>query len=658
MRNLRAVFMGAVMGISALGCGSDGTKLVAPTDYNDPATCNPLGTVNCLMPWPSSVYLDEDSSTATGYRIAFPEGAMPTNIDGVLADPAPFANWDGFAPSGVIIAGFDTGASAEGLPSSEDIGASLDPNSPIILLNMDTGERVPFFAEVDLNSDELEEHSLLIRPMQRMAPGTRHLVAIRNTVKAADGSDLVRPAGFEALVQGEKYSHPLFSKIEPRYDDIFGALEDLGVNREDLVLAWDFVTASDEMLTRDLLTMRDTALPLIGENGANLTFEMDVFRADTARIYRSFVGKHTAPSFLSNGEADRSRLVRDTDGIPTITGTFDADFAMLVPKCAETAPLPLPVMVFGHGIFGNGAEYLDDDLMQDIANDYCFVVIAGDFIGLSNRQIALSAFAANDINYAWDLTEKLAQSIINFIALEQLVRGPLLNDERLAIDGVKIIDPNQVYYFGGSLGGIMGNVLMAYDPYLPRGALGVPGGAWSLLFERSLAWTPLKVAMLGSYEDQYIYQTLVAMFGMAFEAYDPITTAARVIHDPLPGTPAKQMFLYETLDDSLVTNVSTEFVGRSMDIKVVGPTLRVPYGMEVADGPLRSGFTIYDEKPTPVPPPGNQQPSSDNGTHSGVHERGAVLRQVSGFLLDGEVRNECKIDDIVGVCDCSLGACN
>mgnify|MGYP001821895941 CR=1 FL=1 len=658
MRNLRAVFMCAALGSYALGCGGDETNLVAPTDYNDPETCNPLGTVNCLMPWPSAVYLDEDSSTATGYRLTIPEGAMPINIDETVADPAPFALFDGFAPSGVIIAGFETGASAAGLPGPDDIGASLESTSPIILLNMDTGERVPFFAEVDLNTEKAAEQSLLIRPMERMKPGTRHLVAIRNTVKAADGSDLVRPAGFEALVQDEKYNHPLFSKIEPRYEDIFGALDGIGVSRDELVLAWDFVTASDDMLTRDLLTMRDAALPEMGEAGANLTFDIEQVAAGTSKIHKSFVGTHTSPSFLTNGEADHSRLSRDADGTPQLTGTFDAPFGLLIPKCAETAPLPLPVMVFGHGIFGSGADYLDDNLMQDVAQDYCFIVAAGDFIGLSERQIALSAFASNDVNMVWDLTEKLGQSVINFIALEHLVRGPLLNDPRIAIDGTPLIDPNQVYYFGGSLGGIMGNVIMAYDPVMPRGALGVPGGAWSILFERSLAWTPLKVAMMGSYEDQYIYQTLVAMFGMAFEAYDPITTAARVIHDPLPGTPAKQMFLYETMDDSLVANVSTELVSRSMNVKVVGPSLRVPYGMEVADGPLRSGFSIYDEHATPVPPPGNQQPTGDNGTHSGIHERDAVLRQVSGFLLNGEVTNECKIDGLAAICDCGTGACD
>ncbi|MBT8495342.1 MAG: hypothetical protein KJO07_20005, partial [Deltaproteobacteria bacterium] len=214
-----------------------------------------------------------------------------------------------------------------------------------------------------------------------------------------------------------------------------------------------------------------------------------------------------------------------------------------------------------------------------------------------------------------------------------------------------------VYYYGASLGGIMGNVFMAYDPVVPRGALGVPGGAWSLLVERSFAWTPLRVAMFAAYDDHYVYQTLVSMFGLSFERYDPVTTSARVIHDPLPGTPAKQILVYEVLADSLVTNYSTEFVGRTLDVAVTAPSLRVPWGMELAEGPIRNGFAIYDERATPAPPPGNVSPNSDNGTHADIHEKGAVLRQVGGFLLNGEITNECKIDGLAAICDCTTGAC-
>ncbi len=48
------------------------------------------------------------------------------------------------------------------------------------------------------------------------------------------------------------------------------------------------------------------------------------------------------------------------------------------------------------------------------------------------------------------------------------------------VDGEAILDPTRVWFLGASLGGIMGGTFMAYDPVILRGALGVPGGAWSL----------------------------------------------------------------------------------------------------------------------------------------------------------------------------------
>ena len=52
----------------------------------------------------------------------------------------------------------------------------------------------------------------------------------------------------------------------------------------------------------------------------------------------------------------------------------------------------------------------------------------------------------------------------------------------------------------------MGNVFMAYDPNITRGVLAVPGGVWSMLFERSNAWHLLQGAAHGQLHDPEAYQ--------------------------------------------------------------------------------------------------------------------------------------------------------
>ena len=72
-----------------------------------------------------------------------------------------------------------------GTASITDLARSLDPNAPIVLIDVTTGERVPYWAELDTwNSrpgDTVARHSS--RPQLRR--GHRIVVALRNMKNAA-----------------------------------------------------------------------------------------------------------------------------------------------------------------------------------------------------------------------------------------------------------------------------------------------------------------------------------------------------------------------------------------------------------------------------------------------------------------------------------------
>jgi hypothetical protein len=510
-----------------------------------------------------------------------------------------------------------------------------------------------------MNQEDPLLRPLIIRPVKRLEPGTRYAVGLRNTLVGGDGQPLPVPPAFAALRDGTEYDHPRMATLTPRYDAIFAALADAGLDKADMVLAWDFVTATDEFLTSDLLSMRADALPAMGDAGANLTFEADELAGDPTLVNKLLIGTVKSPNFLTDDEADDSVLRRDGSGAPEMSGMRDARFAAIIPQCVTTATLPIPVMVFGHGLFGSGDGYLNDNFLQRVANDYCFVVIAGDFIGLTSRNIGTAAIAANDLNKAAGITEKLAQATIDFISIEHAIRGPMHDSPQFEYQGTPVVDPTRVYYFGASLGGIMGTTVMGYDPVMIRGALGVPGGPWSMLFERSLAWNALKGPAHASYQDPTTHQILISLLAMAFEPYDPITAAPHLLADPLPDTPAKQIFMYETLGDSLVTNVSSETLARTVGLPVMMPSLKEPYGLTPMTGTVGSGFSIYDEHRLPLPPDSNTPPEEDNGTHANVHERAAVLRQIEEFLYNGTVSDQCfDGGSNVVACDCATGACD
>jgi len=105
----------------------------------------------------------------------------------------------------------------------------------------------------------------------------------------------------------------------------------------------------------------------------------------------------------------------------------------------------------------------------------------------------------------------------------------------------------------------------------------------------------------------YLLRRNMALFGMAFEPYDPITTAAHVIKDPLFGQPAKTILMWYAEGDALVSNITTELVAREMGISMIGPPLadHQPWHVPIATGPLVNGIVQLNDHPTPLPPTTN-----------------------------------------------------
>jgi hypothetical protein len=400
----------------------------------------------------------------------------------------------------------------------------------------------------------------------------------------------------------------------------------------------------------------------MGTNGANLTF-VTMDQPPTAATYKMYTGTFTSPAFLTAGSTQDSVMMRDTDGKPMLHGMWNANFAAIIPNCVQTQPLPRPTVVFGHGIFGSAKDYLNNDFVQSLAEDQCFVILAGDFIGLTSNDLVLAPNAVNNMNNGNKITEKLAQSVVDFIALETITRGPMAQSDAFKFNGQPVIDPAKTFYVGGSLGGIMGNTIMAYEPNLTRAVLAVPGGVWSMLFERSNAWALLKGSAMGAYPDPAVYELNLAFLGMGMEPYDPITTAEHVIKDPLFGNPVKDVIMWYSIGDCLVSNITTEMVARTMGIDVIAPSAKSPWGLTPKPVPLTNGILVFDEHPTPLPPDTNVPPATDNGTHSGINRRAAALREVQSFLLSDTVSAPCQVSGQTVACDCGTkaapsGACD
>jgi hypothetical protein len=186
-----------------------------------------------------------------------------------MADPTAWSDLDGFSPGGPILVHLP-GATSAGLPDIEHIEASVAEDSPTILLDAETGERVPHFAELDAAASDPERAALFVRPARRLRDGARHIVALRG-IAGADGQPLAPSEAFVALRDGLPIDDPDVDSRRPLYTDIFARLDEAGIARGDLQLAWDFTTASTQSHTGTLVQMRDEVLAAIGPDGPTYT---------------------------------------------------------------------------------------------------------------------------------------------------------------------------------------------------------------------------------------------------------------------------------------------------------------------------------------------------------------------------------------------------
>jgi hypothetical protein len=436
--------------------------------------------------------------------------------------------------------------------------------------------------------------------------GHRYVAAIKKTLKAKDGGELPISEGFQALLDRAETTHPLLEKVRPHYDEIFAALAAQGIAKTDLVVAWDFTTRSAKSRQADLVDARASTLAAAGTDGANLDFtiESDTAPGDT-RFVRQIEGTFDVPDFLtcganaagcvaSNGVAVPSAaLARDADGKPLATGLYRAPFTALVPACALTSPTPVPIIVYGHGLLGTSSQ-VGSSGPRNAAAGVCAVLVGTDMRGMSSADVANVVLALNDGNAGHAVFDVLVQGMMNHIALVQIARGPMA--QRLFIDGDHtLVDPDRVYYYGISQGGIMGTTVCAIDPVIRRCVVQVAGINYSLLLERSLDWPQYHTTLIGAYPDFFDSTLMVNLLQNLWDRTEPTAVADVITGDGFPDTPAKQVFLQIGIADDEVSNLGSEYMARTLhDFKVLTPSPYVPYGVESTPGPVQRGMVIYD----------------------------------------------------------------
>jgi hypothetical protein len=698
MKSGSRLSVGLLLALSSIACGSpvvtdggadpDGgpsdsgardTGADAGPTY--PAECENVGPMECLLPWPSSRYIVEDATTASGYRVELPLGAMPMNGRHVPVDPEIFNRFDGFSPATSIITAFEGGdVDGTNLPDELHIADSLLDGSPTVLLRVEgtTVTRVAHFAEIDAGSGGVaNRHAFYVRPAARLDPATRYVVAIRDLTHTGGGA--VEPSAyFRALRDDTPF--PEASDIEtrrPAFEDIFTLLTGAGVERGSLVAAWDFRTASDESIYADMVSVRDQGLAALTADGSSCAVTMVEDMPET-NVFRRVHGTVRVPLFIGGTEPSvdsDTLLVRDADGHPirnATTPSADVPFVLVIPTsvAADLAAGEGPgrLLAYGHGLFGDRFE-TDSGWFRDTIEELHMVGVAVDWWGMSTDDVPRAIGTITELSRFPTTSERMNQGLLNFMAITRslVMAGACQDLAELHVDGDLVFDPTERYYYGNSQGGIMGSALAGLSTDITHFAVGVAGMSYSIMIPRSVDGVAYNDLMLNSYSrNQLLTSLLWVMSQSQWDLSEPATYVPHVRGNPLPCalpectggvTPIHQVLFQIGLHDGQVPNVSSGISARSMR-DAMGDTLPLlddaahaspfrPYGLTSVSGPVESALVVYEIPGTTPIPPGAHPPADDTPAHEGVRRSAAGHRQLDAFFhADGMVTQTCE-----GACD-------
>jgi hypothetical protein len=622
--------------------------------------CDPLDASLCLLPFPDNFFTVADPSSPTGLRLHFTADELPSNVSGEPIDPTDWNRSDGYSPGSLImtlVPGIDL--QRTGIAPITDIGRSLAPDAPVVLLDTVTGQRVPYWAELDTWNSDPSTRALVIRPARDFTEGHRIVVALRDMRDAA--GKIIPPSDAFTVFRDHRLSTD--EGVRARRLSMNRILADLarwGVHPQNLFLAWDFTVASAQGLAGTMLHMRDDAYGRLGAGVPSFRVTQ-VDENVSFDVLRRVRGTFDVPSYLTGTGAPGSRLVLGPDGLPTRTGTFPAEFRCLIPRSAvdaSGAAQPARGIAYGHGLLGGTGEI---ESFGSFANKYELVICATPEIGLSSGDVGNVLNVISDLSRFGSIPDRLQQAFLNFQFLARLLKDPrgFASDAAFQVGtpAASAIVPNEVFFNGNSQGGILGGAMTAISTEWTRAVLGVPAINYSELLPRSVDFDRFLPLLSAAYPDQRLHTLGIGLIQILWDSGESNGYAQHMIEDPYPNTPNHNVLVIEAFGDHQVANIGTETEARTIGAYVRAPTIAPGRSNDLAplwgippvpSNPFDGSVLELWDFGTPAPPTASVPPESPQyGTdpHGAPRNVPVIGDQLSAFLQpDGTFIDVCGTD--------------
>lgn len=508
---------------------------------------------------------------------------------------------EGFGTNGGAFFRFSGPLSPRSLPATPQ--ASLEPGASVFWINIDKsspayGERVPLTFKFTAAAGRYAGENLLaVLPLHGfvLLPETRYAVVVTEGLLDEGDISVQADRDFKPLLKADKPRDARLDKAHTIYAPLRSAIAEQ--NLTGVVCAAVFTTGQPTGLAAEA---REVVQRFVAPEVKDL---------EVANDYDSFYelrGSYEAPNFQQGDPpystpADGGQIELNVAGEPIVARTEAMRFAISVPK----GPAPAggwPVVLYAHGTGGDYRTFLRNGVAKNLAEvkDASGAVVSKmAVVGIDQVLHGPRAPAGTSVELAFfnfnnpdaSVSNVLQGGIDNFQLL-RMVKGLTFDSvpwmkgkagEGTNVDfGQTRFDPQRIYFFGHSQGGLTGPSFLAAEPEIKGAVLsGAGGGAMlSLLYKTApSAIKPLLEAALKEPVDEY--HPVLNLFQQMLEPADPNNYAPAFFHAPRAGLQPKHIFLSEGLIDRYTPTQTTEALAVAMRAPPLGQVFQPVVGLEL-----------------------------------------------------------------------------
>ena len=509
-----------------------------------------------LLSYPDDWLTRPDSTSPTGHRVDLSVEKAPWVTDiGDIFQPIleDISTRSGFARLGSVVLRFSKPVI---LGPTDPIESLTDEGLIWLDMSVDPPERVAFTASLG------EDHSqMILKPVKPLRPGAQHTFIVTNEYKATDGYCTTPSPVMKGLLRSE-----VESQYEEQMQRVQTVLERVDIDAGNISHLLTFTTQDD-------LGIFNEVAQVISEND----YEWDDIPTCNGEDILYCSNSFTANDYRTNG------AIEDTEAIDQWSLKVHSWFP------TDIEP-PYPVIIYGHGLNSSADA---GSAVANIVAPLGFATFAIDALHhgqhpIANPDSALPALIFLGINlgdFTFDsrsLRGSFDQSAADRLQLIQLLR----QHPDIDGDGTVDIDPDQLVYYGISLGGLMGSQLMA-NTDIDAGILAEGGGDLPVFSTDTTTVDSLEDVLEFLVGPPDVFDRMLPVMQTGVDSSDPAVWATHVLQNRLDDSPIPNVLFPVCVEDDTVPPATAKALAHGLGISHMTPILDAVPMLDIEEGPLQ-----------------------------------------------------------------------